>query len=227
MVNSQPIRIRRYTLIEEAHSAQAVLQDHGIPSHVTGTSLRTGLNWFGPNVAACDLSVEHDHVETAAAILSELESSQTEQRRLRDSSLDMDWICPACSEASPESFTSCWSCDRPKPLDAKRCAPEKVPEWETIKSQIATLDDVGNASPFRVPRDVSETVRMTPDHDLVRRAFRAGVCSAFFPPLAFYSLFLIQQCFREGAAPHRLYWTMVLNGLVIVASAIVFTTRLM
>jgi len=58
-------------------------------------------------------------------------------------------------------------------------------------------------------------VPLSPQHNLIRRAFRTTVYSLWLPPLAFYSCYLIDRSFEEGHPPRRVYAMLAVTALVI------------
>ena len=80
--------------------------------------------------------------------------------------------------------------------------------------------DVGSdsSSPYRPPMVELSRVGLTPQHELVPRIIRSTIVSLWFPPLSFYTIYLLSAVFQQGEPPRRVYAAMILTGLVAVGT---------
>ncbi len=213
MNDSDLVCIQIYASPQEARLDASMLQSHGLTCTVTGDQVSSTLSWFGLAIAKIELWTLPADAEAACRLLEEYSATNRHQEDLPWEGKDnSEWVCVECGESNAKSFDECWSCGRIKPDD---------PEWRAgvtdqqfiVRERSYEPVAADDASPYRSPTSHTASIRLAPQHDLVRRTMRSAILAIMFPPLAFYSLYLFRQCCREGTPPVRVWMALIIGIL--------------
>lgn len=96
--------VREFHNEVEAASAQALLEQHGIPSTLLGGQIRTTLSYVGTAVEYVKLMVAEEHIAAARDLLAR-EDREASGRPIRSA-----WTCPQCGSDVDAGFDVCWNC---------------------------------------------------------------------------------------------------------------------
>jgi len=214
MNESQLVRVRRYSSPDQAQLARLFLLEHNIQCAVTGELISRSLSWYGMAVNKTELLVHAENAEEANDLLNENEAEYARQHTGQwGTKDDLGWVCPECDEKNGRTFDECWSCGQLIPADPERCDVDDAPQAVARICENATREDT---SPYRAPKYQESHTELSPQDELVRRMIRTSIFSLFFPPLAFYGLYLAVRIFEKGNPPRRVYLAIALNGIMIV-----------
>lgn len=210
MDSTKLVRIQVYADPIQAELDAALLRSSEIDCSVTGGHVGNALSWFGLAVAKVELWTRADDAEAACQLLQQPSPRKSGPAESQwQTTEDLDWVCPHCDERNAWSFDECWACGKLKPENPERRASQEEPAY-TVTEDLVESHAADDPSPYRPPMVTSSTLQLSNQHDLVRRAQRSAILALFFPPLAFYSLYLAWQCFQTGEPPAGVYVAIVL-----------------
>lgn len=215
-----PVAIRLYARSIDAALDVATLESHGIPAEISGDTVGDTLNWYGLAVQKVELVVPRRKAAEAQEILTGLSATHAANQR-------SDWVCSDCGEVNGSEFDSCWSC-------SKAWSAERDQEFvaDTMAQPLPTENDPVHFMPEQDPNPYAPPIAGTlvesaPGSKVdgeIRRAFRSLILSLFFPPLAFYTFFLVAQTLSQisrnelpASAPQRqrLHWVLIATMIMI------------
>jgi len=224
MMTGQLVKLMGCRDAIQAETIRNRLEAAGIMAVVQGAEVGTALSYVGVAIGYPNIEVEAKDLKRAEELLAaDRVSLQTVGA----------WTCSRCGEFNEPAFEVCWSCNKSRSDDDPRAIVD--PEDMTTAPSGTVMGDASN--PYRPVTwgdsdSTSQKIRLgvtieDEDTEAINRAFIAAVIGAFLPfvIITLYSLAILVRLSLKPRPdkPKRTktyYLTLVINFLVLVASAI-------
>ncbi|MEL7496346.1 MAG: DUF2007 domain-containing protein [Planctomycetota bacterium] len=186
--NSEFTKIANYHDANTAEHILSILKDSEIEGFLDGAHTQTALSYVGVAIGGVNLYVRNDDVDSANAILAEIEVGIDKTQPA--------WFCGACSEVVEGGFEVCWSCGKPRAeveMDMPSTAESVDAEPATVERDNFSSAAERDSNPFAAPHaDVQQPIppREPPNElatesieKLLWRAMAAAIASLIVPVL--------------------------------------------